>query len=99
MRCAPFAVAALAAATTFAVPGVASADSGPPGNLGNGLSRLVSPPASKSGIRLTQAPLAIRDRAGRVLVDVGVAEASSLATVQSRTAAAGLKVVTRDTGT
>ena len=52
-------------------PPVAGADSSPPGNLGNGLARLVDPPAPKAGIRMTQAPLTIRDREGRVLrVDI-----------------------------
>ena len=59
--------------------GPALADDSPPGNLGNGLARLVEPPAAKAGIRMTQAPLAIRDRQGRVLVDVYAKHGAPLA--------------------
>jgi hypothetical protein len=77
--------------------GPAWADNAPPGNLGNGLARLVAPPAAKSGIRMTQAPLAIRDGQGRVLVDVYARPEVTLSAVRSQAEAAGLDTVTQST--
>jgi hypothetical protein len=73
------------------------ADNGPPGNLGNGLARLVAPPPAKAGIRMTQAPLTIRDRQGRVLVDVYARPGASLQSVESSASQAGLDTVTQST--
>ena len=75
----------------LAAAGPAWADNGPPGNLGNGLARLVAPPPAKHGFRLTQAPLAIRDRQGRVLVDVYAQPQASLTAVRGEAEAAGLQ--------
>jgi Subtilase family len=75
----------------------AVADTSPPGNLGNGLGRLVAPPRAKAGVRLTQAPLTIRDRQGRVLVNVYAAKRASFKAVRARARAAGLKAVTVST--
>ena len=80
-------------ALAWAAP--ALADDSPPGNLGNGLSRLIEPPAAKSGIRMTQAPLAIRDRQGRVLVDVYAEQGTPLPAVRDRAEQAGLQTVTQ----
>src|SRR3954469_9210281 len=77
----------------FAVP--ARAADSPPGNLGNGLARLLQPPAAKSGIQLTQAPLAIREREAGVLLDVDAREDGSRASVRDRAEAAGLDTVTQ----
>ena len=71
----------------------ADARGGPSGNLGNGLGRLLAPPAAKGRIHLDQSVLAIRDKAGRVLVDVYAADGSALATVRQRSEASGLDVV------
>ena len=46
-------VATLVAGAVLLPASVAGADSSPPGNLGNGLARLVDPPAPKAGIRMT----------------------------------------------
>jgi len=93
MRRVALLAAACVGAAGFAVP--ARADDSPPGNLGNGLARLLQPPAAKAGVQLTQAPLAIRDRQGRVLVDVYAREDASLAGVRDRAEAAGLNTVTQ----
>src|SRR5215468_1089804 len=93
MRRVALLAAACVGAAGFAVP--AWADSSPPGNLGNGLARLLRPQAAKSGIQMTQAPLAIRDRQGRVLVDVYAREDASLASVRDRAESAGLDTVTQ----
>jgi hypothetical protein len=62
---------ALAAVGSLALAGVVQADNSPPANLGNGLGRLVQPPpAAHGGFKANQSLLAIRDKAGRVLVDV-----------------------------
>src|SRR3954454_11206875 len=84
---------ALATIGSLVLVGAADARGGPAGNLGNGLGRLLAPPAAKGGIRLDQNVLAIRDKAGRVLVDVYAADGSALATVRQRSEANGLKVV------
>jgi hypothetical protein len=81
----------------LAIAGPAWADGSPPGNLGNGLARLVAPPPAKAGIRMTQAPLTIRDRQGRVLVDVYARPDASLQSVQSSAAQAGFDKVTQST--
>src|SRR4051794_2349250 len=86
-------VVALAAVGSLSLAVGADARGGPAGNLGNGLGRLLAPPAAKGGIRLDQNVLAIRDKAGRVLVDVYAADGSTLATVRQRSEASGLKVV------
>jgi hypothetical protein len=75
--------------------GTARADDSPPANLGNGLSRLVAPPAAKPNFKLTQAPLAIRDGQGRVLVDVYASEDASLGAVRAEAEKAGLATVTQ----
>ena len=72
------------------------ADQVPPANLGNWLARLVAPPLAKAVIRMTQAPLTIRDRQSRVLVDSTPADAT-LQSVQSSAAHAGLDTVTQST--
>jgi hypothetical protein len=92
---------ALAATGALSLSGVAAADDSPPANLANGLSRLVqrSPAAATTGpVREDPSRLAIRDKAGRVLVDVYAREGTSLATVRQRTEAKGLKVVTQSAG-
>ncbi len=61
-------------------------------------SRLLAPPAAKSGIQMTQAPLAIRDRQGRVLVDVYARQDASFAAVRDRAEAAGLDTVAQSAG-
>ncbi len=55
----------------------------------------MQPPAAHGGLRLTQAPLTIRDRSGRVLVDVYALDGAALSRVRTRAADAGLKVVTQ----
>src|SRR3954447_21773950 len=87
-------LAVLLGGLTTASPG--GADKDPPGNLGNGLARLVAPPSAKAGIRMTQAPLAIRDRQGRVLVDVYAQPQASLSAVRGAVEAAGLRTQTVD---
>ena len=86
-------VVALAAAGSMTLAVGADARGGPSGNLGNGLGRLLAPPAAKGRIHLDQSVLAIRDKAGRVLVDVYAADGSALATVRQRSEASGLDVV------
>src|SRR3954471_9151741 len=86
-------VVALAAVGSLSLAVGADARGGPAGNLGNGLGRLLAPPAAKGGIRLDQGVLAIRDKQGRVLVDVYAADGSALSTVRQRSEANGLKVV------
>src|SRR3954467_8463788 len=86
-------VVALAAVGSLSLAVGADARGGPAGNLGNGLGRLLAPPAAKGGIHLDQSVLAIRDKAGRVLVDVYAADGSALATVRRRSEASGLDVV------
>jgi hypothetical protein len=92
-RVATTAVVLLGGGAVFAGP--ARADDSPPGNLGNGLARLVAPPAAKQGIRMTQAPLAIRDGQGRVLVDVYAREGSQLSGVRAAAERAGLSTRTQ----
>jgi hypothetical protein len=87
-------VAAAAVLGSGALSATAVADTSPPGNLGNGLARLVAPPRAKSGLRMTQAPLTIRDKQGRVLVNVYAAEGASFKAVRARVRAAGLRAVT-----
>src|SRR3954447_4402605 len=86
-------VVALAAVGSLSLAVGADARGGPAGNLGNGLGRLLAPPAAKGGIRLDHSVLAIRDKAGRVLVDVYADDNSALSTVRHRSEASGLKVV------
>lgn len=93
MRRAPTLAAVLTAGALLLMSGTAQADNSPPGNLGNGLARLVAPPRAKQGIQMTQAPLTIRDRQGRVLVDVYARPSASLATVRTHAEAAGLHTV------
>src|SRR5690242_13865218 len=83
---------ALALAAALVLATAAAADT-PPGNLGNGLSRLIEPTPARSGIRLTMRPLAIRDDDGRVLVDVYAKDGADLANVQRATVGAGLRLV------
>jgi Subtilase family len=90
--------AALATIGSLALAGAVLADDSPPANLGNGLSRLVQPPGpTAGGFHADQALLAIRDKAGRVLVDVYARPGESLATVRQRAEAAGLQVQTQST--
>ena len=82
-------------------PGAAGAKEPLPGNLGNGLARLVSPPPAPSaglgsGPRLVQNRLAIRDSLGRVLVDVRLAPGAGLADTQQHLQDLGLQTVARD---
>jgi hypothetical protein len=89
-------VPALAVAGALSIAGVAAADDSPPANLANGLGRLVQPTQAAAGtVREDPSLLAIRDKAGRVLVDVYAREGTSLATVRQRSEANGLKVVTQ----
>src|SRR3954471_11222749 len=85
--------AALATVGSLVAAGGAQARGGPSGTLGNGLGRLLAPPAAKGRIHLDQRVLAIRDKAGRVLVDVYAADGSALSTVRQRSEAGGLNVV------
>src|SRR4051794_12949892 len=85
-------VAALATVGSLTLVVGADAGGGPSGNLGNGLGRLRAPPAAKGRIHPDQSVLAIRDKAGRVLVDVYAADGSALATVRRRSEASGLDV-------
>ena len=85
----------------LAAPGSAGAKEALPGNLGNGLARLVSPPPVPSaglggGPRLVQNRLAIRDSLGRVLVDVRLAPGAGLADTQQRLQGLGMQTVARD---
>jgi hypothetical protein len=90
--------AALATVGSLALAGAVMADDSPPANLGNGLSRLVQPPApAAGGFQADQGLLAIRDKAGRVLVDVYARPGESLATVRRRAETAGLQVQTQST--
>ena len=90
---------ALATIGSLALAGAVQADDSPPANLGNGLSRLVQPPRSNSSqIRLNQGLLAIRDKAGRVLVDVYGRPGTSLAALRQRSESSGLRVVTQSAG-
>src|SRR6476469_8146819 len=95
MRVSTRATRAVAFATvgSLILAGAADARGGPSGNLGNGLGRLLAPPAAKGPIRLDQNVLAVRDKAGRVLVDVYAADGSALSTVRQRSEASGLKVL------
>ncbi|HEV7809803.1 MAG TPA: hypothetical protein VGO64_04320, partial [Candidatus Limnocylindrales bacterium] len=93
VRVASAVAVAVATLGSLTLVGGAAARGGPSGNLGNGLGRLLAPPAAKGGIRLDQSVLAIRDKAGRVLVDVYASDGSALATVRQRSEATGLKVV------
>src|SRR4051794_31859686 len=86
-------VVALAAVGSLSLAVGAGARGGPSGNLGNGLGRLLAPPAARGSIHLDQSALAIRDKAGRVLVDVYASDNSALATVRRRSEATGLNVV------
>ena len=85
---------ATACATIGSLTLVAGADArgGPSGNLGNGLGRLVQPPPATGRIHLDQSVLAIRDDAGRVLVDVYAADGAPLPVVRQRSEAEGLRV-------
>src|SRR3954465_11643840 len=87
-------LAVLLGGLTAASP--AWADKEPPGNLGNGPARPRAPPSAKAGIRMTQAPLAIRDRQGRVLVDVYAQPQASLTAVRGEAESAGLQTQTVD---
>ena len=71
----------------------------PPANVGSGLRELLAPTAKKNGFRIATSDLAIRDRAGRVLVDVYARDGASLAAVRDRSESAGLKVTASDGGT
>ena len=84
--------AALATIGSLTLVAGADARGGPSGNLGNGLGRLLAPPAAKGRIHLDQSVLAIRDKAGRVLVDVYAADGAALTTVRQRSEAEGLTV-------
>lgn len=84
---------ALAVTAALAPAGVALADDSPPANLGNGLSRLVQPPKAVGKFRFDQKSLAIRDRQGRVLVDVYGRPGTMLAAVRQGGEAHGMKVV------
>src|SRR3954449_7543030 len=86
-------VVALAAVGSLSLAVGADARGGPAGNLGNGLGRLLAPPPAKGRIHPDQSLLAIRDKAGRVLVDVYAADGSALATVSRRSEASGLNIV------
>jgi hypothetical protein len=88
--------AALAATGSLVLAGGAQADDSPPGNLGNGLGRLVQPRPAKAGpLREDPSRLAVRDRAGRVLVDVYGRDGVPLALVRQNSQASGLHVVTQ----
>src|SRR3954465_6499815 len=86
-------VAALATVGSLTLVVGADAPGGPSGNPRNGLGRPLAPPPAKGRIHLDQSALAIRDKAGRVLVDVYAADGSALPTVRRRSEAKGLKVV------
>jgi Subtilase family len=84
--------AALATLGSLVLAGAPDARGGPPGNLGNGLGRLLAPPAAKRRVQLDQNVLAVHDKAGRLLVDVYAADGTALATVRQRSEAEGMKV-------
>ncbi len=90
-------VAGLIGGGSWLAAGVARADDSPPGNLGNGLARVVAPPAAKPNFRVTQAPLTIRDAQGRVLVDVYASQDASLADTRQSAEAAGLRTTIQST--
>src|SRR5919199_1342335 len=88
------ATAAFATAFSLVLAGGALAQrGGPPRNLGTAPAPRLPPPAAKAGFRLDQSALAIRDKQGRVLVDVYAADGSALSAVRRRSEAGGLKVV------
>ena len=90
-------VPALTVVGTLTLAGAAAGDVTPPPNHANGLGRLVQPQQAAAAANIREDPglLAIRDRAGRVLVDVYAREGTPLATVRQRSEANGLKVVTQ----
>jgi hypothetical protein len=77
---------AFATVGSLILAGAADARGGPPGNLGNGLGRLLAPPPAKGRIRLDQNVLTVRDKAGRVLVDVYASDGSALGSGARRAA-------------
>src|SRR5262245_64967287 len=88
------AAGALAAMAIAATPALASDE--PPSNVGAGLRDLIQPSAKRDGFRVATNKLVIRDRAGRVLVDVYARDNASLSRVRTRVRAEGLRVVARD---
>ena len=89
MRSAPYALV-IAAALVAATP--AAGD--PPANVGSGLRELLEPLPGRGGFKITTDQLVIRDRAGRVLVDVYARDGASLPAVRSHSRRAGLTVTT-----
>ena len=73
MRSAPYALV-IAAALVAATP--AAGD--PPANVGSGLRELLEPLPGRGGFKIATDQLVIRDRAGRVLVDVYARDGASL---------------------
>ena len=88
-------VGALAVTAALAPAGAALADESPPANLGNGLGRLVQPPRVHGAFKFDQARLAIRDKAGRVLVNVYAKPGTSMASLREHSEDSGLKVTTQ----
>ena len=89
---------ALAISGALLAAGPALAADEPPGNVGNGLRELLQPQAKRGGFQIATNRLAIRDSAGRVLVDVYAHDNASLAAVRDRSEAAGMKVTASDSG-
>jgi hypothetical protein len=92
------ATGAVAAAAMLLAAGPATAADEPPGNVGAGLRELMQPAPKRDGFRVATSKLVIRDRAGRVLVDVYARDDASLSRVRTRTRAQGLRVLARDSG-
>ena len=95
VRLASASAGALAVTAALAPAGAALADESPPANLGNGLGRLVQPPRAHGAFRFDQARLAIRDKAGRVLVNVYAKPGTSMASFREHSEDSGLKVTTQ----
>ena len=94
-------VGVCAGLVALGAPGAAGAKEPLPGNLGNGLARLVSPPPAPSaglgsGPRLVQNRLAIRDSLGRVLVDVRLAQGAGPRGHAAAPAGLGMQTIARD---
>jgi len=88
MRRVPSAVVVALALVGAPAPAAVAA---PTPTLGSGLARLLQPAPRRAGLQLTMAPLAIRDGAGRVLVDVFATRGAP--SPRAAAVAAGLKPV------
>jgi hypothetical protein len=89
---------ALAVGATLVASAPALAADDPPANVGAGLRELMQPQPKRGGFSIATNQLAIRDSAGRVLVDVYARDGASLAAVRDRSRDAGMKVTVSDSG-